>query len=324
MASNNNNDNQTRRFSSSTTALQIVDGLDLKDKTIAITGTTSGIGYETARALAKTNAHIVMFCRNLKTTEEVKKKILDETPNAKIDIIRCDINSLASVREAANEFLSKNWPLHILICNAGMMAPENLLSADGLETTFAVNHLGHFYLTKLLLPRLKAAGGARVVCVSSMGHQLTSLSKNITANELTKQLLTEAPKSTSYYNYGLLYGTAKLCNILFANSLTRKYSGDGIYANSLHPGVIKTNFSKGLIGWISMLLATPFTKSIEQGAATSVFCAVAPEMDKVGGKYLKDCWFTEPSTLATNEEVQEKLWTISEELISEFEMKNKK
>lgn len=154
-----------------------MQNVDLTGKTFLITGTTAGIGTETVRSLAIHGAHIIMANRNVELSEKLRENIYKETDKQNIDIIKLDLSSLKSVKEAADEFLSHNWPLHVLILNAGVYNPPNKTTADGYETTFGVNHLGHFYLTQLLSEKLRQSAPSRVVIVSSALHRKTGVCK---------------------------------------------------------------------------------------------------------------------------------------------------
>lgn len=177
--------------------VQTLKELDLSGKTFAITGTTSGIGIETARALALKGAHVVMFNRNIVESEKLKKRIEEEKPDAKIDFISCDLNSLQSAKAAAEEFLSKHWPLNGLILNAGVFAPTVKLTFDNFESHFGVNHLAHFVLVKDLIPALRQSAPARIVFVSSISSSHTGLKAEMSRSEKVKRLCPE--NATEFY-----------------------------------------------------------------------------------------------------------------------------
>ncbi|KAI1697428.1 short chain dehydrogenase domain-containing protein [Ditylenchus destructor] len=192
MSKQTSSSKQSRRHGSRMTASEVLEGIDLSGKTVLITGTTSGIGMETARVLALTGAHIVMANRNIPASEKLKQEICDEAKGfvPKIDILQLDLSSLESVRQAADEFSLKRWPLHILLLNAGLTSWNGELSVDGYERTFAVNHLGHFYLSILLMKKLRESAPSRLVVVSSLLHAQTGIRPNKSLNKKLQKLLT--------------------------------------------------------------------------------------------------------------------------------------
>lgn len=270
-----------------------------------VTGASSGIGFETARALAAAHARVLIACRNMAKGNESAAKIIALHPHAKVTPIELDLASFKSVRRAAGELPAEK--LDALICNAGLFANEYRTTDDGIESTVGVCHFGHFLLTQLVKPRLRAAERARVVMVSSESHRYPSTLK-----------LERFPLEAKNYKPLVSYGQAKLCNVLFANELTRRYAAEGITANSLHPGsFIGTDiFRSTIAGKAISVLISPFTKTIPQGAATTVYCAVAPELDGVGGRYFADCHEKPMSAGACDPDIAARLWTLSEERVS--------
>ncbi|VDM67996.1 unnamed protein product [Strongylus vulgaris] len=294
-----------RKFGSRTTALETIEDVDLTGRTILITGTTSGIGTETARALALKGAHVIMANRNIVLSEALKNRILAEKPDAKIDMIMCDLTSLQSVQAAATEYKSKHWPLHALILNAGVFSPDQKLTIDGLETSFGVNHVAHQYLVRELLPLLRQSH-ARVVVVSSHSHNHTGVSSTLYITSLSnyyalfklkpemtleEKLTKLCPTDSTDFGYRLPsifpaclfmhYACSKLCNILMSLKLHRDENKNGISVYVLHPGtMIGTDISRsyGFLGKFWNVVSKPFTKSLEQGAATTVYCAASPEV----------------------------------------------
>ncbi|KAF2441020.1 putative short-chain dehydrogenase/reductase [Karstenula rhodostoma CBS 690.94] len=272
------------------TALQIIqdEGLEgkLVGKVIVLTGATSGIGLETARALSATGATLLLTARDRKKAEESLAGILEP---GRISLIDMDNASFASVRAAAQQILTQSHgKINILIANAGVMGvPSLTLTEDGHETHFAVNHLSHFLLFSLLKPALLSAStpalNSRVVLVASSAHRAATL-----------------PASDDYsfqktpYNHQAAYAASKLANIYMANALDRRHGARGLHATSLHPGGILTNISRhaepGFIEAITnMPRLIPLFKSAEQGAATTVVAAVGREWEGRGGRYLEDC-----------------------------------
>eukprot|EP01135_Chromosphaera_perkinsii_P006690 Nk52_evm4s559 gene=Nk52_evmTU4s559 len=305
-----------------TTADQIVaDCEQLIGKNIFITGSTHGIGTETVRSLARLNpSSIHMACRNEKLVQEVINEVQADTGFANIHNHKMDLCDLNSVRAAAEEFIALNIPLDILINNAGIMAlPERTETAQGFERQFGVNHLAHFYLAKLLLPALKRAasenGSARVVSVASTAHKMGDVVWDDVNFDQGK---------VSYGSWKA-YAQSKSANILFANEFNRLYGNDEhkIYANSIHPGVVKTNLATNMTGanafffkYVLGPFKSFFFKNAQQGAATQVYVAAHPDMDKIGGLYFDSSKPQTPMKHVRNVESGEKLWKMSEEMLA--------
>ena len=270
-----------------------------------ITGANSGIGKITAAELAKKGFDIIMLCRNLDKARPVQQEIQAANPAQKIDLIQCDVASMTSVRQAANEVHARVDRVDVLINNAGLYIANEQYSPDGFELTFATNHLGAFLLTNLLLDLLRKGTDARVVTVSSEAHRVAG---NFRLDELSR------PKS---YSGVRAYGRSKLCNILFANELSERLLDNGITSNSLHPGTVSTNFGAGggtVFGTV-LNLARPFLKTPEQGAATSIYLAASPAVEHVTGLYFSD---SKPKTTtkdAQNSFYARKLWEMSAEMV---------
>jgi len=272
------------------TALQIIQDNNmagaLKGKTILITGVSSGIGIDTAIALAETGADLFLAARNLKKAEEALKDVLAQAGKngrGRAELLEMDMNSLDSVRKAAAEFRTKSSGLSILVCNAGIMAvPQLEKTADGFESQFGTNHLAHFLLfwklKDLLLASSTKEFNSRVVAVSSSGHR---------AGEV--QFGDYGFEKTPYSPWGG-YGQSKTANIYMANEIERRYGSKGLHANSLMPGGIMTGLQVHVPkevkeGWKHM----KGMKSTEQGAATTVLAAIGKDWEGVGGKYLDNC-----------------------------------
>ncbi|XP_060207066.1 short-chain dehydrogenase TIC 32, chloroplastic-like [Lycium barbarum] len=297
-------------FSTSSTAEQVTHGIDATGLTAIVTGASSGIGAETTRVLAMRGAHVVMAVRNVKSGAEVKESILKEIPHAKIDVMELDLGCMASVRKFASEYNSFGYPLNILINNAGVMAPPFMLSQDNIELQFATNHLGHFLLTNLLLQNLKNTAQAshkegRIVNVSSMNHRFT-YREGIRFDKINDK---------DSYSAILAYGQSKLANILHSNELARYFKEEGveITANSLHPGAINTNLLRhqnlveGIVNWIGKY----FIKDIPQGAATTCYVALHPQVKGISGEYFSDSNIAAPTSQAKDVELAKKLWDFS-------------
>lgn len=301
-------------FSARSTAEEVTHGLDGTGLTAIVTGASSGIGIETARVLALRGVHVVMAVRNINSGKKVKDEILKEIPNAKIDVMELDLSSLASVKKFADDYISSALPLNLLINNAGVMATPFLLSKDQIELQFATNHLGHFLLTNLLLDTMKSTAResrkeGRIVNVSSEGHRF-AYSEGIRFDKINDE---------SSYGQLSAYGQSKLSNILHANELARHLKEEGveITANSLHPGSIATNLTRyhgfidGVISWVGKYVL----KTIPQGAATTCYVALHPQVKGVSGEYFSDSNIGRASSLATDAGLAKKLWDFSLKLI---------
>ncbi|KAI3727635.1 hypothetical protein L6452_16253 [Arctium lappa] len=297
-------------FGASSTAEDVTQGIDGSGLTAIVTGASSGIGVETTRVLALHGVHVVMAVRNIETGRKVKETILTETPDAKVDVMELDLSSLASVRKFAAEYCSSGLPLNILINNAGVMAPPFMLSKDNIELQFATNHLGHFLLTNLLLETMKNTSRenkkeGRIVNVSSEAHRYT-YKEGINFDKIND----ESSYSTMY-----AYGQSKLANILHANELTRRFKEENVEltANSLHPGAIATGLMRhhrileGVVNWVGKY----FLKNIPQGAATTCYVALHPQVKGVSGEYFADSNKGKPSPVSKDSELGKKLWDFS-------------
>ncbi|KAH1233554.1 Short-chain dehydrogenase TIC 32, chloroplastic [Glycine max] len=290
-------------FSSSSTAEEVTQGINGSGLTAIVTGTTHGIGTETARVLALRGVHVIMAARDVIAAKAVKEAILKEIPTAKVDAMELDLSSMTSVRKFALEYISSGLPLNILINNAGISAFPFTLSKDNIELQFATNHLGHFLLTNLLLDTLKKTASeskkeGRIIIVSSDGHQYT----------YPEGILFDKINDESSYQKWHAYGQSKLANILHANELTRLLKEDGIdniTANSLHPGAIMdTNIYKPEINGpvptdLINRLGSFLLKNIQQGAATTCYVALHPQVRGISGEYFSDNNLAKASVVST-------------------------
>lgn len=270
---------------------------------VMVTGANSGIGKVTALELARMGATLVMVCRSRSKGEAARDEIVAQTGNDNVELILADFAALESVRRAAQEFRERHDRLDVLVNNAGLYLGERLLSQDGYEMTFAVNHLAPFLLTNLLLETLKASAPARVVTVSSAAHT----GGHIRFEDLNAERGFRGFKA---------YGDSKLANILFSNELARRLEGSGVTSNSLHPGAVATNFASGNGGLLGMVfgLLRPFFLSPEQGAQTSIYLASSPEVAGVTGKYFARCKPARTSSEAQDVAVQRRLWEVSAQM----------
>lgn len=287
-------------YDSNTTADEVVAGKNLENRVVIVTGANTGIGFETARALASAGARVIFACRSEHTGQKAVQAVRTQYPECSAEFVALDLSSANSIQTFVEALQADK--IDILICNAGLVANGFHTTQEGLESTVGVSHYGHFLLTKLLMPRLLAAEKARVVMVSSSSHGSPK-----TLN------FSKFPLSESSFKQMLAYGQAKLANILMANELQRRYSDQGISACSLHPGtLITTDIGRNsrLIS-VFMKLISPLTKNPNQGAATTIYCALA-DSDTVAGKYFANCKATKMSEEAASLPTAKRLWEISD------------
>lgn len=273
--------------------------MDWKDKVCIITGATSGIGREAAFDIAKAGLHLVLPVRNLTKGEALKKEITRKTGNQQVHLYECDLSSLDSVRKFGHDFLQKYDHLHILINNAGTWETQRKESADGIELTFAVNHLAPFLLTNLLLKRMKNSAPARIINVSSKAH----IRGKMDFEDL------EGRKSWSSFGS---YANSKLANILFTRELDRRLRGSGLTANSLHPGVVDTRLYHKMPSFLTSFFRL-FMISPSKGSETIVYLALSPEVSQVSGEYFYKKKIRKPASQALDEAAARRLWEVSTE-----------
>jgi NAD(P)-dependent dehydrogenase (short-subunit alcohol dehydrogenase family) len=271
----------TTPFGFSSTAAEVIAGVDLSGKRAIVTGASSGIGVETARALADAGAAVTLAVRNTEAGERVAAEIRDSTGNSAVTVGALDLSDLTSARAFAAAW---SGPLDILVNNAGVMAIQELtISASGHEMQFATNHLGHFALALGLHDALAAADSARIVAVSSGGH----LRSPVVFDDIDYAF-------RDYDPFGA-YGQSKTANVLSAVEATRRWSADGIVANAVMPGGIATPLQRHLPSHYAADALDAFRaagtdfKTVEQGAATSVLLAASPLLEGVGGRYFENC-----------------------------------
>ena len=263
-----------------------------------VTGTTHGIGRVTARTLAESGYTVVMLCRDHEAALRERHAILAELPQAAVHAVRCDLSSLASVREGAQEVRRQFDRIALLINNAGMVSTRHSMSADGFELTFATNHLGPFLLTRLLLERL--ADNARIVTVSSRAHYQGKLN------------LAQVTDPRARYGARAAYAQSKLANVLHTFALARRLATTGITVNCLHPGIVATNL---LPRWLQIIkpLISHQTFDAERGARTTLYLALSNDVAGISGRYFDEFQVAKPaSDLANDVTLQEELWQASE------------
>ena len=272
-------------------------------KTCLVTGATAGIGRVTALELAHMGANVVIVGRDQARCSVTAIDIREESGNHAVEFLVADLSSQENVRRLAKEFKERHQRLDVLVNNAGAIHISRKKSADGIEMTFALNHLAYFLLTNLLLDVLVASAPARVVNVASTTHQ----------NARIDLFDIHAPRRYSGFR---AYSRSKLCNVLFTYELARRLEGTGVTANALHPGLVATNMmsNNGLLGRFLNLLLGVRGISVEAGALTSVYAASSPEMEGVSGKYLDKKQIVRSSTRSYDEAQAAALWELSANL----------
>jgi NAD(P)-dependent dehydrogenase (short-subunit alcohol dehydrogenase family) len=278
---------------------------DIRGKTVLVTGATSGIGLEASVELARRGARLAMVGRDPAKTEASVAEVSARSGSKEVSHFLCDFSSQADIRKLAADVRARHPRLDVLVNNAGGVHKERRLSRDGIEMTFAVNHLGYFLLTNLLCDLLVRSAPARVVTVASVGHRHGTLDFDDLGFERGGYSIIKA------------YGRSKLANVLFAAELARRLAGTGVTSNSLHPGSVSTNIWSGAPLWakpIIFLLFRPFFISAEKGGATIVQLVASPELEGVTGQYFSDGKPEAPSDLARDEALAKRLWDVSASL----------
>ncbi|KAJ8287250.1 hypothetical protein GJAV_G00049380 [Gymnothorax javanicus] len=280
--------------------------VELKGKTAIVTGANTGIGKFVALDFARRGAHVILGCRNEALGTAAMQEIRQNTGNPDVHLRLVDTSSLASVRAFAEGILREEKQLHILVNNAGVSGLQKEITAEGLERTFATNHLGPFLLTNLLLELMKSSAPARIVSVSSMNHRWGVVDFSQFRGENLPPYLSS------------IYNNTKLHNIICTNELARRLQGTGVTANSLHPGVVYTQMIRNQswkIRFLFHLLGIFFFKSAEEGAVSTIYCAVSEEVEGITGKYFdSDCSLVLPAPLARDPALAVKDFEICERL----------
>jgi len=305
-------------FGFETTTDEVLDGFDLSDRLILVTGGSSGLGAEAARAFAAKGARVVITARDLDKAAGVIAGIKQDT-GAEIDVEELELGNLAAIRDFADRINGRGETIDILLNNAGVMACPPAETDDGFELQFGSNHLGHFLMTNLIAQSI--ADGGRIVNLSSSGHNFPPV------------VFEDIHFKERDYNKWLAYGQAKTANALFAVELNKRLAGRGIEAFSVHPGAILTDLARHMTeeDWKMFeerqAAGTLVPKTVEQGAATGVYACTAPEIAGRGGAYLADCriaevtedgdQYTTVKPYAVDPDLAERLWTVSEEMVGQ-------
>ena len=290
------------------TALQVVDGIDLSGKVGVITGASSGLGRESARALASAGAHVVLAARNRDALTETAEWIAAEVPGAQTSTVHLDLTALDSVRAAAAAIRDITPVIHVLMNNAGVMFTPFGRTSDGFELQIGTNHFGHFELTRLLVPQLAAADGARLVILSSGGHLMGDVD------------FVDPNWEKREYDKFVAYGSSKTANILHAVEADRRLRDKGIRAYALHPGMVATSLARYMtredFSHLSALASGHLDVTTPDcGASTQVWAAVTPELTDRGGLYLEDCAISDAvAPYAIDSQRAADWWALSEKL----------
>jgi NAD(P)-dependent dehydrogenase (short-subunit alcohol dehydrogenase family) len=317
-------------FGATSTTDEVLEGVDLSGKRILVTGVSAGLGVETARALAARGAQVVGAARDLNKAKAATDPVrASAAKGGGFELVELDLASLKSVRACADALVAAGKPFDLVIANAGVMACPKGETADGFETQFGTNHLGHFVLVNRIASLMKR--GSRLVNLSSAGHRFSDVDLEDPNFERTR-----------YTEFGA-YGRSKTANILFAVEFDRRHTGDGVRATAVHPGGIQTELGRHMTAEARQQLTDrlvqinaanaaaglpPFTyKSIPQGAATSVWAGVVAPVDQVGGRYCEDCHVAElvegaelmggVRAYALDPDHAKALWAKSEEMVGE-------
>ena len=275
------------------------DSQSLAGRVALITGANTGIGRVTARELAARGAHVFIACRSIEKGQAAVDDIRKATGNSQVEILALDLGDFASIRQCAQTFLARDLPLHLLINNAGLAGAKGL-TKSGFELAFGTNHLGPFLLTQLLLDRIKQSAPARIVTVASRAHTRVS---GINFDAVQKPTIGKAGLPE--------YGVSKLANVLFSAELGRRLAGTGVATYSLHPGVVASDVWRELPQPFRAL-AKLFMISVEEGAATTIYCATSPDVAEQSGLYYDKCSVKNPSSVGQDRALAAELWKRSE------------
>ena len=277
--------------------------VDMTGKVCLVTGGNSGIGKATALGLAKLNATVVIVSRDKDKGEAAALEIRMQSGKKDVDSMVADLSSQDSVRELAHDFKSRYKRLDVLVNNAGVFLPKRIQTVDGLEATFATNHLGHFLLTNLLLDLLKKSAPSRIINLTSSAHRGTEMNFDDLQGE---------KKYSGYF----AYSQSKLANVLFTYQLAKLLQGTGVTVNCLHPGVVRTGFGKDQVGLMSVMvrISSPFMMSPEKAARAAIYLATSSTLEGVSGKHFSKGREEKSSDESYDASSAERLWNVSAEL----------
>jgi NAD(P)-dependent dehydrogenase (short-subunit alcohol dehydrogenase family) len=284
----------------------IVERTQMQGKICLITGATDGIGKVTADALASRGATVIIVARNRAKGERVQQELKTKYDHPAIDLLIADLSSQASIRQLSEDFHQRYKQLHVLINNAGLIQLKRTETVDGLETTFAVNHLASFLLTNLLLDVLKASAPSRIINVNSSAHK----GAHVSFDDL---------QSTKSYKMMSVYGESKLAQMFAMYELARRLQGTGVTVNNVHPGFVGTNIGMNNVGPVTQTIVRKILGIIgatpEHGARTSIYLATSPDVEHVTGKYFVNSIPVPSAAVSYNEALQKQMWDISAELV---------
>ncbi|KAL0818894.1 hypothetical protein ABMA28_008210 [Loxostege sticticalis] len=278
-------------------------------KVVIVTGANTGIGFETAKDLARRGARIILACRDEGRGTTAMHKIIETTQNKNVVFKQLDLASLKSVRAFAEDVIRTEPAIHVLVNNAGTGKLDNSLTEDSLPIEAQINHFGPFLLTTLLLPLIKASAPSRIVNVSSLLHKVGKVDP--------ESFHKPAKNSIQHMR---VYSNTKLANMLFTRKLSRDLEGSGVTVNCLHPGAVSTDIFRDKYAISRFFIKLLFKTSFE-GAQTSIYLAVAPELENVSGKYFVDCQEAVPSKSAVDDKLADELWELSERVVANSEPK---
>ncbi len=280
-------------------------GWSVEDKACVVTGASGGIGKQVALGLAREGARVVIVSHSKERANAAVDEIVHTSLNPHVDLVVADLSTQAGVREAAAEIDRRYGQLHVLINNAGLLIGKRHLTADGIESTFALNHLAYFLLTNLLLDKLRASAPARIISTSSMAHAWAKWDWDNLQGE-------------KRYSQWRAYGNSKLANLLFTYELARRLEGAAVSANAVHPGFVRSGFGSSATApmRLGIRLGWPAAISAEKGARTTLWAATAPELSAVSGKYFARSAVVESSADSHDADLQRRLWALSERLTS--------
>ena len=278
--------------------------MQVKGRTCIVTGATSGIGRSTALALARAGAELGLVCRDAGRAEETVRAIRDQTGSTRVEVFLGDLASQDAIRRVAAALLARYPRIDLLVNNAGVVNLQRRETVDGIEETFAVNHLAYFLLTLLLLDRLRESAPARIVNVGSDAHKFVS---GINFDDVG---------FAHGYKSMRVYGHSKLANLLFTIELARRLEGSGVTVNCVHPGAVATGLGKnnGALASLLIRFLAPFFRTPDKGAATTLHVATSPDLEGVSGRYFASCREARPSAAGRDREAAERLWELSAHL----------